>query len=151
MAVDEARRRFALARVARLATVGGNGRPHLVPVTFAVSLAVTGDTVVTAVDHKPKRSPRLKRLGNIAAHPAVCLLVDEYDENWQRLWWVRADGDARVVPPPVEDGAAASPDHRDAIELLRRKYPQYGPRPPDGSVVLITVRGWRGWSAVPLG
>ncbi|WP_425461239.1 TIGR03668 family PPOX class F420-dependent oxidoreductase [Kitasatospora atroaurantiaca] len=149
MAVEEARRRFALARVARLATVGSDGRPHLVPVTFAGSFTEAGDTVVTAVDHKPKRSPQLKRLRNIAAHPAVCLLVDEYDEQWERLWWVRADGDARVVPPPVAGGPAASPDHHEAIELLRRKYPQYGPRPPEGSVVLITVRAWRGWSALP--
>lgn len=93
MAGDEARRRFMTARVARLATVDAGLRPHLVPVVFAAH----GEEIVTAVDWKPKRSQQLKRLDNIAAHPAVCLLVDAYDEDWERLWWVRADGDARAA------------------------------------------------------
>ncbi|MGW7541653.1 TIGR03668 family PPOX class F420-dependent oxidoreductase [Streptomyces sp. NPDC054770] len=135
LAEDEARRRFAAARVARLATVDGNGRPHLVPVVFA---RYGADGIVTAVDHKPKTTPRLKRLRNIAAQPSVCLLADAYDEDWDRLWWVRADGHATVVP------AAAA-----LVEPLCAKYPQYRERPPDGAVVLVTVSRWTGWQAAP--
>ncbi|GAA3799058.1 TIGR03668 family PPOX class F420-dependent oxidoreductase [Streptomyces phyllanthi] len=142
MTADEARRRFAAARVARLATVGPGGRPHLVPVVFAQHEG----TIVTAVDHKPKRSHRLRRLHNIAAHPAVCLLADAYDENWDHLWWVRADGGARIVSPDttVEE---LREEYAAAIELLRRKYPQYASRPPDGPVIVVTVLHWSGWRA----
>ncbi|MFJ1557820.1 TIGR03668 family PPOX class F420-dependent oxidoreductase [Streptomyces mirabilis] len=135
----EARRRFVAARVARLATVDAEGRPHLVPLVFAAR----GGEIVTAVDHKPKRSPRLRRLRNIAAHPAVCLLVDAYDEDWERLWWVRAEGDARVLPPGTQD------EYTVAIDLLREKYAQYRQRPPDGPVIAVTVHGWHGWRAAP--
>ncbi|MFF4121108.1 TIGR03668 family PPOX class F420-dependent oxidoreductase [Streptomyces sp. NPDC001714] len=132
----EARRRFAAARVARLATVDGNGRPHLVPVVFARHGA---DGIVTAVDHKPKTTTDLKRLRNIAARPSVCLLADAYDEDWDRLWWVRADGEARVTPA---DAALVGP--------LSAKYPQYREHPPDGAVVLVTVTRWTGWQAASL-
>ena len=101
--VDDARRRFAAARVARLATVAGDGQPHLVPVVFAVE----GDTVLIAVDAKPKRHRALKRLRNIADHPAVSLLVDHYDDDWSALWWVRADGVATVTDDDA--GARAGP------------------------------------------
>ncbi|AVH54967.1 MULTISPECIES: TIGR03668 family PPOX class F420-dependent oxidoreductase [Streptomyces] len=143
---DEARRRFLTARSARLATVDAELRPHLVPVVFAAH----GGEIVTAIDHKPKRTQRVKRLRNIAAHPAVCLLVDAYDEDWDRLWWVRADGDARIVPPgapepPVEAAYAA------AIAALRDKYAQYQQQPPDGPVIAITVHRWHGWRAAPTG
>ncbi|WP_181139789.1 TIGR03668 family PPOX class F420-dependent oxidoreductase [Streptomyces sp. Ru71] len=138
----EARRRFADARVARLATVDAAGHPHLVPVVFAAD----GDRIVTAVDRKPKSTQRLKRLRNIAAHPAVSLLADAYDEDWDRLWWVRADGGAHTVPAGTDD-AAARAEHTGAITLLRRKYPQYATRPPDGPVILVTVARWTGWQA----
>ena len=85
-------RRFASGRVARMATVTEEGNPHLVPIVFAVD----GDTVYTAVDEKPKRTPELKRLRNIATNPNVTLLVDEYDDDWNRVWWTRADGVASV-------------------------------------------------------
>ncbi|MET9904354.1 TIGR03668 family PPOX class F420-dependent oxidoreductase [Streptomyces sp. NPDC006446] len=148
---DQARRRFLAARVARLATVDADGRPHLVPLVFARY----GDGLVTAVDHKPKRSPLLRRLRNVAARPAVCLLVDAYDEDWERLWWVRADGDARVVPPPGWSdpggpGFGEAPYvYAGAIGALRDKYPQYRNRPPDGPVTVITVHRWLGWQAAP--
>ena len=136
----EARQRFAEARVARLATADPEGcRPHVVPVVFAL----TGDTVVFAVDHKPKRSTRLKRLANITANPSVCLLVDGYDEDWDRLWWARADGEARVLPPADLDEAAAA-----YVGLLAAKYEaQYAGRPPAGPVVEISVTRWTGWRA----
>lgn len=135
----EARERFTASRVARLATADAAGRPHLVPVVFVVS----GETVAMAVDHKPKRSRHLKRLANIVANPAVCLLADSYAEDWDRLWWVRADGRARVLPP-----ADRSADAARYTALLTAKYPhQYAGRPPAGAVVEVLVTGWTGWRA----
>ncbi len=84
--------RFAQAPVARLATAGPDGRPHLVPVVFALHDGV----VYTAVDAKPKTTQRLRRLTNIERNPQVTLLVDHYDEDWTQLWWVRADGIATI-------------------------------------------------------
>ena len=129
------RRRAAAAPVARLATVDAEGRPHLVPCCFALE----GDVAYSVVDHKPKRSTALRRLDNIRAHPAVCLLVDHYEDDWSRLWWVRLDGLARIV----EDG----PEHASAIALLCAKYPQYNATPPSGSVVAIDVTASRTWVA----
>ena len=137
MTAAQARERFASARVARLATVGEDGRPHLVPIVFALD----GDRVVHAVDHKPKRTTALRRLDNIAAQPRVALLADAYDDaDWSRLWWVRADGVARVLAP---DCAAA----REAVALLCERYEQYRDSPPAGPVVAIDVERWTGWQA----
>lgn len=127
----DAESRFAAARVARLATADAAGTPHLVPVTFALE----GGEVVFAVDHKPKRSTDLKRLRNIAANPAVSFLADGYDEDWTRLWWVRADGVARVLDSDPT-----------AVAALRAKYAQYRDRPPEGPVVRTRVTAWRAWS-----
>jgi PPOX class probable F420-dependent enzyme len=135
MTPDEARSRFAAARVARLATIGADQMPHVVPITFAVD----GDRIVTAVDAKPKRPGRLRRIENIAANPLVSLLVDHYDEDWRRLWWVRADGRARVA-----DGG---PEASRAFELLRDRYPQYGSVELIGPAIVVSVQRWVGWSA----
>ena len=130
-----ARELFASARVARLGTVSADGVPHLVPCTFVVA----GDSMYVAVDQKPKSTTDLKRLRNIRANPAVCLLVDHYDEDWTSLWWVRADGLASVV---TEAGEMAGP-----IELLVERYPQYRDAPPTGPLIAIQVTFWSGWSA----
>jgi PPOX class probable F420-dependent enzyme len=132
---DSCRARFAAARVARLATCGADGRPRLVPVTFAADAS----TVVTAVDHKPKRTAALRRLRDIADNPAISILVDEYEDDWDRLWWVRADATARVVV----DG----PEHAAAVARLVARYPQYAQRPPTGAVILAVVDRWTGWAA----
>jgi PPOX class probable F420-dependent enzyme len=122
--------RFASARVARLATVGADGVPHLVPIVFAV----TGDVIHTAVDAKPKRTNRLRRLANIAANPRVCVLADHYEEDWSALWWVRADGVARVRDESPE-----------ALAALVARYPHYRDTPPPGPFVQITVDRWTAW------
>jgi PPOX class probable F420-dependent enzyme len=122
---------FVAARVARLATAGADGAPHLVPVTFAVD----GDRVYFAVDAKPKSSAHLRRLRNIEENPQVSLLVDEYSEHWERLWWVRADGRARVLSGAVEEPR----------DLLRARYPQYADVALDGPVVEIAIVRWSGW------
>jgi PPOX class probable F420-dependent enzyme len=133
----EARERFCSGRVARLATVGAEGRPHLVPVTFDAD----DRSIVIAIDHKPKRPGDLQRLRNIRGNPGVALLVDHYDEDWTALWWARADGLARVVEDEAE---RAGP-----IERLRRKYPQYAQMVPTGPVIVVAVTAWRGWSYTP--
>jgi PPOX class probable F420-dependent enzyme len=132
----QARALFASARVARLATVDAEGQPHLVAIAFAVD----GDEMVTAVDHKPKRTTRLRRLENIAANPAVSVLADHYEDDWSKLWWVRADGTARIVEP----GAA---EHEGAVSALAARYPQYEERRPSAAVIVISVSRWSGWRA----
>jgi PPOX class probable F420-dependent enzyme len=123
---------FAAGRVARLATVAANGQPHVVPIVFAVE----GETIYSAVDGKPKRSRRLRRLADIAGQPRVSVLVDGYAEDWSQLWWVRADGEASVVE--------SSPRARAA---LLAKYPQYGTVSLDGPFLHIAVTRWLDWSA----
>ncbi len=133
---EEARARFGAAPVARLATAGKDGQPHLVPVTFAVG----GDLIYTAVDHKPKTTVNLRRLRNITDNPQVCLLADHYVEDWDELWWVRADGRARVI-----DGAAAM---RHPLDLLAERYEQYRRARPSGPVIVVEVIRWTGWSGL---
>jgi PPOX class probable F420-dependent enzyme len=135
MTGEEARRRFASRPVARLATVDAQGRPHLVPVVFALA----GETVYSAVDAKPKRTTALRRLANVAANPRVALLVDHYEEDWRALWWVRADGTGRVLD-------AAEPEARDAISRLVDRHPQYREWPPAGPVLAVDVERWSGWT-----
>ncbi len=135
----DARQRFADAAVARLATVTEAGRPHLVPVTFAVD----GDRIYVAVDAKPKSTRNLRRLRNIRANPQVAVLADRYDDDWAALWWVRADGRAVILDDPRQ---MAGP-----VALLAGRYPQYRELPPAGPVIGITVERWTGWAAAPPG
>ncbi len=135
----EARRRLAGARVARLATADPQGRPHVVPICFALD----GDRLYSAVDHKPKRRPELRRLDNLRTNPSASVLVDHYDEDWDRLWWVRADGTAAVLDP---DDDRAGEERGRAIALLVEKYEQYVGREPGGAVISLAVRSWRSWA-----
>jgi PPOX class probable F420-dependent enzyme len=127
--------RLATERVARLATTDADGRPHLVPIVFAVD----GDTLYSAVDRKRKRSRILRRIENARARPDVTILVDHYDDDWSRLWWIRLRGRARVL-----DGGD---EHDRALALLRDKYPQYREQPPGGPVLAVDVTEVRSWSA----
>ena len=133
--VDEEtmRRRVREARVGRLGTVTGDGRPHLVPCCFALE----GGVVYSAVDAKPKSTPALRRLANLRANGAASLLVDHYDEDWSALWWVRVDGRGRVI----ESG----PERDEALDLLAAKYEQYRRQRPPGAVVAIDATTWRAW------
>ncbi|WP_042434434.1 TIGR03668 family PPOX class F420-dependent oxidoreductase [Streptacidiphilus anmyonensis] len=130
----EARRRLEAARSARLATASASGVPHLVPITFAVD----DDRLFFVIDHKPKTTANLRRLRNISENPHVSVLVDHYADDWEQLWWVRADGIAEVWHGGVER-------HR-AVELLAAKYPQYRAAVPDGPVVVISLGQVTGWS-----
>ena len=121
--------------MARLATVDPGGRPHLVPITFAID----DDTIYFAVDAKPKRTANLQRLRNIAANPAVSVLADHYEEDWRRLWWVRVDGTARIAEDPASS--------RHGLDLLVARYPQYAQALPPGPLVAITIDRITGWAA----
>jgi PPOX class probable F420-dependent enzyme len=121
--------------VARLATTDPDGRPHLVPIVFALD----GETLYSAVDRKPKRSRRLRRIENARARPDVTVLVDHYEEDWSRLSWTRLRGRARVL-----DGGD---EYDRALELLAEKYPQYRSEPPEGPVLAVDVAEVRTWSA----
>jgi PPOX class probable F420-dependent enzyme len=121
--------RLAAARVARFAT----SAPRVVPVTFAV----VGESVVHAVDHKPKATRTLARLADLARDPRASVLVDHYDDaDWSALWWARADGSARVLD--------AAPG---AVELLAARYAPYRAEPPAGPFLEIRVARWSGWEA----
>ena len=140
LSAEEARERFAAARVARLATADAEGRPHLVPVVFAVD----GDRVYSVVDAKPKRTTELRRLRNVAANPSVAMLVDHYDDSdWSALWWVRAEGAGRVLDPG--SGLAAEREEAArAVDLLGSKYRQ---QRAVGAVLAVDVERWSGWAA----
>ena len=117
---------LAEARVGHLATVDGDGNPHVVPVCFVLE----GPAVYWAVDQKPKVSRRLRRLANIRARPVAELVVDHYAEDWAELWWVRVSADAAILEP--------GPEAEHALDLLAAKYVQYRERRPDGRSC-----GWR--------
>jgi PPOX class probable F420-dependent enzyme len=121
------------ARVARLATHHTSGGIDVVPITFAL----VDDTIVTVVDHKPKRTPKLQRLENIRTNPSVTVLVDHYSDDWSTLWWVRARGQASVVDPLTPE----------LVAPLVAKYEQYRTHPPTGAGIVISVTELTGWSA----
>jgi len=133
----EARARFGAVPVVRLGTADGQGRPHVVVVTFAVD----GDMIYTAVDQKPKSGRTLKRLRNVGENPMVTMLADHYSDDWETLWWVRADGRAAIL---ADQRQMAAP-----LRLLVNRYWQYRQAPPTGPVLAVTVERWSGWVGAP--
>lgn len=131
----DARTRFAGSEVLRLATAGADGRPHVVPCTFAVD---DSGRVVIGIDNKPKSSANLRRLRNIAENPRVSLLADRYADDWAQLWWARADGTAMIE--------RSGESHAGHWALLRSKYPQYAAQVLAGAVIVVTVESWSGWA-----
>jgi PPOX class probable F420-dependent enzyme len=127
-------RRAATAAVAHLASTGADLRPHVVPITFAIE----GRVLYFAIDDKPKLTTDLKRLRNIAANPAVSILIDHYEDDWEKLWWVRLDGSARIVTEPAE--------REHALDLLGERYVQYRDKRPHGPVVAVLIERDTGWS-----
>lgn len=125
---------LATSRVARLATVRPDGRPHIVPITFAM----VGETIVTMIDSKPKTSIRLQRMRNIEVQPAVSVLADIWSENWERLQWVRVDGTAQIH----HDGEI----WREARASLVGKYPQYRDEAPEGAAIVISIDNVTDWA-----
>ena len=130
---QEMRRRVAESRVARLGTVGPDGRPHLVPCVFVLE----GDTIYTPIDHKPKRTRRLQRLKNIEANPAATMLVDYYSEEWDECWWVSLRGRARILEGGDEFERARG--------LLIVRYQQYSDPEQIHPIIAIDIDKWVGW------
>jgi PPOX class probable F420-dependent enzyme len=139
-ALDEARwlARAADEPVARLGTVSARtGHVDLVPVTFVIHAG----RFVTSVDHKPKSTRSLARLANVRASGRATALVDHWDEDWSRLWWVRLQGDA------VELDDMTSVFAVDAVDALVLKHVQYREHRPAGPLLVLTPTEVRGWSA----
>ena len=111
----EIRARFEITRIAHLATVNTEKEPHVIPICFVWD----GSVFYSAIDHKPKRvtPDLLVRVKNIRETPHVALLLDQYDEDWTRLWYVLVRGKAEIV--------LAAAEQKRAIQILRAKYPQY--------------------------
>ena len=134
------RAKLETARVARLASLDAKWAPHLIPICFVCN----GTVFYSAIDRKPKRvAPnRLARLKNIKKTPQVALLVDHYDEDWARLWYVLVRGEAELVSSPVE--------RKRALQLLRVKYPQYRPDmlQDDAPILRITPRRITAWGNI---
>jgi PPOX class probable F420-dependent enzyme len=123
------------APVARLGHLDEEGRPRVLPVTFAV----VGPLLVTALDDvKPKSGREPARVRRLRARPAASLLVDVYDEDWSRLRWVQALGPVRIRDA-VETGAA--------LDALAAKYPAYAERRPPGPVLELTPERVLAWAA----
>jgi PPOX class probable F420-dependent enzyme len=133
--IADARARFAASAVLRLATVGGDGSPHLVPCTFVVDSA---GRIAIGIDNKPKSSMDLKRLRNIEQNPRVSLLVDHYADDWDRLWWVRADGRALIE--------RSGEEHAAHWGRLKAEYPQYDGQVLGGPIIVVSVESWTGWA-----
>jgi PPOX class probable F420-dependent enzyme len=113
MLTDQQRAFLTAQRVARLATADAAGRPHVVPVCYAL----IRDKVYFTIDEKPKKKPTvLKRLANLRANPVAALVVDRYDEDWSRLGWVMVQGGAEIL--------ASGAEHDGAQAALRARYPQ---------------------------
>src|SRR5207237_10215173 len=135
---DQARAKAKAARVARLATLDANQEPHMVPICFSYD----GSVFYTAIDRKPKRVPpaQLARLKNIRMTPQVALLIDEYDEDWTRLWYILVRGEAELI--------SLSEERKHALVQLKAKYTQYlsGMLPDDAPILRIThlrISTWR--------
>jgi PPOX class probable F420-dependent enzyme len=122
---------FARARIGHLATVTPVGRPHVVPVCFALH----GGMIYTAVDAKPKATRALARLENVRTSGRASVLVDHYEEDWANLWWVRVEGAAEVL------------QSERAIDALAAKYEQYRAARPAGPVIAIAPERWVSWVA----
>lgn len=119
------------ARVARLATLDARNRPHLVPVCFVFEDGV----FYSAVDRKPKQvtADKLVRVRNIRKTSQVALLIDQYDEDWSRLWYVLVRGKARLIPKSAEKERAK------AIRKLKAKYSQYAAGMLDDNAPVIRI------------
>ena len=146
------------ARVAALATADDEGRPHAVPICYALLDLEAADApteggddprIVSAIDEKPKSSRELRRVRDVRANPFVTLLVDRYSEDWSRLAWVQVRGRARVVSAEPDANADASAVHDAAVDALESKYDQYADHDlDDRPIIEIRVGRTLSWGAL---
>ena len=128
------------ARTGHLATADAKGRPQVVPVCFVFD----GQAIYSVLDAKPKTTPlrQLRRVKNILANPQASLVVDHYEEDWDKLQYILVSGDAELLESGGEWALA--------IAMLREKYPQYQAMDLDQSpVIKITPVRYSPWSAQP--
>ena len=128
------------ARTGHLATADAKGRPQVVPVCFVFD----GQAIYSVLDAKPKATPlrQLRRVKNILANPQVSLVVDHYEENWDKLQYILVSGDAELLESDEKWVVA--------IAMLREKYPQYQAMDLDQSpVIKITPVRYSPWSSQP--
>jgi PPOX class probable F420-dependent enzyme len=141
--LSERERKFlAERRVAYLATADRRAVPHVVPVCFAVA----EESLYITIDDKPKRvtGRALKRLRNIAENPAVAVVVDRYDEDWNRLGWVMLRGRAEILSDGTEHDAAQA--------LLRARYPQLAAmRIARHPVIAVRIARTTSWGVLSVG
>ena len=131
-------------RVARLATADASGRPSVIPICYAFD----GITIYSPIDRKPKSvsAQDLKRVRNLEVNQYVCLIIDDYSDNWAELSYVQISGTARMIEPDDELQA----EHRRAVEMLRDKYPQYRSMDIDRTpMIKITPTRLKAWRATP--
>ena len=127
---------MAAARIGHLATADESGAPHVIPVCFVLD----GDAIYSVLDQKPKRTSlnRLRRVRNIVANSQIALVVDHYEEAWDRLWYILIRGRAELLV----DGE----ERVRAIGLLRQKYDQYQDMDIDANpVIKIVTAGTVAW------
>jgi len=131
-------------RVARLATADASGRPSVIPICYAFD----GITIYSPIDRKPKSvsAQDLKRVRNLEVNQYVCLIIDDYSDNWAELSYVQISGTARMIEPDDE----LQGEHRRAVEMLRDKYPQYRSMDIDRTpMIKITPTRLKAWRARP--
>jgi PPOX class probable F420-dependent enzyme len=122
--------------VAHLGLLDPDGRPRVLPVTFARF----GDALWSAVDDKPKGRPgeRLARVRWLRERPAAALTVDRYDDDWTRLAWVQVLGDVEILE---------TRSHEEALEALAARYPAYREREPGGPLLKLRPKRLLWWRA----
>jgi PPOX class probable F420-dependent enzyme len=127
---------LADSRVGRLGLLDGDGAPRVLPVTYAIS----GQSLVTAVDHKRKRrtGEQLARVRWLRAAPAAALTVDHYQDDWSALAWVQVLGSVRVLD------AASCPE---AMAALAERYEPYRSDPPAGPLLFLDPDRLLWWHA----
>ena len=99
-----------------------------------VCFVYDGEAIYTAVDRKPKQVAieKLARVRNIETNPEVALLVDQYDEDWDKLWYILVRGRGSIL----RNGA----EQVQALRQLRNKYAQYASAdllPAEAAVIRI--------------
>ncbi len=137
MALSEAQIELLnLIPVGHLATADAEGRPYVVPFCFVCD----GSSIYSILDAKPKSSElrRLRRVRNILDNPRVSLVIDHYEEDWSKLWFLLVQGTAELLE--------SSPEHVAALARLRSKYPQYQRMDlDDNPMIKITAERATGW------
>ena len=121
-----------------LATADADCRPYVVPFCFVCE----GGIIYSVLDAKPKSADlrRLRRVRNILANPRVSMVIDHYDSDWSKLWFLLVQGRAELLEPGAE--------HAHALAQLRAKYPQYREMELDDNPMITIIpdqaTGWSG-------